>query len=709
MALIKKEIGELLVENGLITDEELKLVQAERARTGDPLTVILSRMGLAGESHLKNALELQYGVPYVALAKVEADEELMTLLPDGIMRQHQLVPVSRQGNRLTIAMVNPNNLLALDDIKYRLKGFQVSPLVCTEDDFQSFMETMYARREAELFVSPEEQERQFIEGDVDLSTLDTIDTDLDMSINEIDLARSAEDAPIIYLANQIIAKAIKQKCSDIHAEPQEEDMIIRYRLDGVLYVDRKLPKAIISALVSRFKVMSSLDIAERRVPQDGRIRVRFANKDIDFRVSTVPGRYGEKVVMRILDSSNVQLSLDKLITDSDSLGHIREMIRKPFGIIFVTGPTGSGKSTSLYSALAELNSPGVNIVTAEDPIEYEMIGINQTQVLREKGLDFSRILRAFLRQDPDVMLVGETRDKETAKVAVEAALTGHLVFTTLHTNDAPSAITRLAEMDIDPFLVASATIGIIAQRLVRKVCAECKTDYVPDRALLEYIGMLDKGQEALADATIKYYRLNVGNNNLPIFYKGVGCDVCNKTGYKGRVGVYEVLRINDEIRELISSGASTAMLRFAAKQSGMIPLKDYSLRLVGEGMTTIDEIIRVTMSDTGGEDKLCPKCRNPIGVDFMKCPFCRVDLKQTCKRCGTFQEAHWSSCPKCGLTTLEAALDGRCECCQANVPGSWHCCPHCQTKRKIVQPVKQVEKPPAKPLEQQSGNEAIAL
>lgn len=714
MALIKKEIGELLVENGLITEDELKLVQAERARTGDPLTVILSRMGLAGESHLKNALELQYGVPYVALAKVEADEELMTLLPDGIMRQHQLVPVSRQGNRLTIAMVNPNNLLALDDIKYRLKGFQVSPLVCTEDDFQNFMETMYTRREAEFFVTPEEQERQFIEGDVDLSTLDTIDTDLDMNINEIDLARSAEDAPIIYLANQIIAKAIKQKCSDIHVEPQEDDMLIRYRLDGVLYVDRKLPKAIISALVSRFKVMSSLDIAERRVPQDGRIRVRFSNKDIDFRVSTVPGRYGEKVVMRILDSSNVQLALDKLISDNEALNNVREMIKKPFGIIFVTGPTGSGKSTSLYSALAELNSPGVNIVTAEDPIEYEMIGVNQTQVLREKGLDFSRILRAFLRQDPDVMLVGETRDKETAKVAVEAALTGHLVFTTLHTNDAPSAITRLAEMDIDPFLVASATIGIVAQRLVRKVCSECKNDYIPDRATLEYIGLLDKGQESLAEATTKYYRLNTNNSNWPIFYKGIGCDVCNKTGYKGRVGVYEVLRINDEIRELISGGASTGMLRFAAKQAGMIPLKDYSLRLVGEGLTTVDEVIRVTMSDTGGEDKLCPKCRNPIGDDFMKCPFCRVDLKQSCKRCGTFQEAHWSSCPKCGLTTAEASMDSRCDCCQASVPGSWQRCPHCQSARKIVIPVK-IETPstpkpqPAKSPESQSANEAIAL
>src|SRR5579875_3360054 len=442
MALVKKEIGELLVDNGLITQDELALVQAEQQKTGEPISLILSRLGLATENHVKSALELQYGVNYVSLSKTEADPECLYVLPEAVMRQHQVVPIARQGNRLTLAMVNPNNLIALDDIKYRLKGVQIKPVVCTEDDFQHFMEETY-----------DEADKSFIEADVDLSTLDVM-AETDEDVNDLDLARQAQDAPIVLLANQILAKAIKRRGSDVHVEPQEREVTVRYRLDGVLFVDRRLPKAILAALTSRYKIMADLDIAERRVPQDGRIRVRFSGRDIDFRVSTVPAKHGEKVVMRLLDKSNTQLGLDKLITEPEILEVVREMVNKPYGILFVTGPTGSGKSTTLYSALAERNSPEVNIVTAEDPIEYDMGGITQVQVLREKGLDFSRILRAFLRQDPDIMLVGETRDRETAKTAVEAALTGHLVFTTLHTNDAPGAMSRLKEMEVDPFLTA---------------------------------------------------------------------------------------------------------------------------------------------------------------------------------------------------------------------------------------------------------------
>ncbi|MBP6350099.1 MAG: Flp pilus assembly complex ATPase component TadA [Candidatus Obscuribacter sp.] len=684
MALIKKEIGDLLVDNGLITNDELKVVQQERMRTGEPISLILSRLGLANETHLKSALETQYGVSYVSLAKVQPASQALELLPEKVMRQHQVVPLYLDGKLLTVAMVNPNNLLALDDVKYRLKSMQIKPVVCTEDDFQHFMETIYAKRQDELTEEWDEQaDKSFIESEVDLSSLDVI-ADFDDTINDLDLARQAQDAPIVQLANQILAKAIKRQCSDVHIEPQDKYVMVRYRLDGVLFVDRKLPKAILAALVSRYKIMADLDIAERRLPQDGRIRVRFSAKDIDFRVSTVPSKHGEKVVMRQLDKSGTTFGLNHLITDPDTLATIRDMVLKPYGIIFVTGPTGSGKTTSLYSALAERNTPEVNILTAEDPIEYEMQGITQVQVLREKGLDFARILRSFLRQDPDIILVGETRDRETAKIAVEAALTGHLVFTTLHTNDAPGAVSRLAEMEVDPYLVASATVGVIAQRLLRRICMDCKEDYTVDRSVLEYLGLLEKSQERLADSTVQYFRLKLDDSGWPVFSRGKGCETCNHTGYKNRIGVYEVMKVNDEIRDLICKNATTAMVRLSAKQAGMIPLKDYSIRLVGQGLTTSDEVVRVTLSDTSGQEKMCSKCRNPITDDFVKCPFCQFDLKVSCLRCGMLQQDDWQSCPKCGRSNEENENEFGCTSCDAEIFGEWHVCPYCQATREAT-------------------------
>jgi type IV pilus assembly protein PilB len=690
MALVKKEIGELLVENGLLTPEEWQSVQVERDKTGEPVSLILARLGLATEAHVKNALELQYGVNYLALTKVEKPEqECLEMLPESLMRQHQVVPVGKDGNRVTVAMVNPNNLAAMDAIKVRLKGTQIKTVVCTEDDFQQFMETVYQQHIDVKKEAADDADQSFITDDVDLSSMDLLGDELD-DASDMDLENQSRAAPVILLANQILAKAIKNKISDIHVEPQEKELLIRYRSDGVLRCDRKLPKQILPALVSRFKVMADLDIAERRLPQDGRIRVRLSGKDIDFRVSTLPAKFGEKVVMRILDKSNTTLGLDKLISEQEVLDVVRDMIQKPFGMIFVTGPTGSGKTTSLYSALAERNTVDINIVTAEDPIEYDMEGVNQCQVLREKGLDFAKILKAFLRQDPNIMLVGETRDKETAKMSVEAALTGHLVFTTLHTNDAAGAITRLEEMEVDPFLIASATLGIVAQRLLRRICGDCKEEYLPDRQTLEYIGILDKSQEKLAPNMVDYYKMRLNEDGWPIFTRGSGkkgeCETCRGTGYKGRVGCYEVLRLNDEIRDLISKHASTALIRFAGKQTGMIPLKDYSIRLVGRGITTIDEVYRVTLSDTGGEDSLCPKCRNPIGDDFLKCPFCQHDLKRTCIRCGTLQQDEWTNCPKCGVSQEQAAMDSKCANCEAKVPGDWVRCPYCQNQRATSAP-----------------------
>ena len=388
-----------------------------------------------------------------------------------------------------------------------------------------------------------------------------------------DLSHSAEDAPIIRMANSILALAIKKGASDIHVEPQEKDLAVRFRIDGELQVVQVLPKKVQMGLISRFKILSKLDIAEKRLPQDGRISVRMEERPIDFRVSTIPSKWGEKICMRILDKSNTLLGLDKLILHPEVLELVREMISQPYGIIYVTGPTGSGKTTSLYSALAELNDPDVNISTAEDPIEYDLPRVNQVQAHKEIGLDFARILRAFLRQDPDIILVGETRDKETAHIAVEAALTGHLVFTTLHTNDAAGAFTRLGEMGVEPFLMSSSTIGVIAQRLTRRLCQACKETYTPDDISLKYMGL---------------------DPSKPLtFYRNKGCDKCSGTGYRGRVGVYEVLRMNAELRRLVASGGSSEAISELAIKNGMKTLKDYTVWLLQNGWTTMDEVLQV--------------------------------------------------------------------------------------------------------------------
>jgi type IV pilus assembly protein PilB len=385
-----------------------------------------------------------------------------------------------------------------------------------------------------------------------------------------DLEQEAKGAPIIRLANTIIAMAIKKGASDIHLEPMEREVKVRFRVDGMLREEMVLPKKIQLPLISRIKIMSKLDITEHRLPQDGRTTLKVSDKPIDFRVSSIPTKFGEKIVTRILDKTNTMLGLDKLITDQDTLALIREMIRKPYGIIYVTGPTGSGKSTTLYSALSELNSPDVNISTVEDPIEYDIAGINQVQVNPDIGLDFARVLRAFMRQDPDIILVGETRDIETAKIAIEAALTGHLVFTTLHANDAPAAFMRLMEMGIEPFLISTSVIGVIAQRLVRRICTVCRETYRPDITVTRYLGLPEETELS----------------------RGVGCEACGFTGYRGRVGVYEVLSINDKVRHLIAEGSDTQVIRAEAMDNGMKSLKDFCLILLREGLTAVDEVLR---------------------------------------------------------------------------------------------------------------------
>jgi type IV pilus assembly protein PilB len=439
--------------------------------------------------------------------------------------------------------------------------------------------------------------------------------------------KGAEDAPIIKLVNRILLKALNERVSDIHVEPQEEYLRVRFRKDGVLReAFENMPKRIISAVIARFKIISNLDIAERRLPQDGRIRRIFEGRKVDFRVSTLPSRYGEKVVIRILDNSSTQLGLDKLITDPETLNIVKDMVSKPFGLILVTGPTGSGKTTSLYSALSEKNDPGINISTVEDPIEYSLPGITQVQVIRQKGLDFSTALRAFLRQDPDVLLVGETRDRETAKTAIEAALTGHLVLTTLHTNDAPGAIARLGEMGIEPFMISSSLIGVLAQRLVRRVCSECRIPYTPTNQELARYG-LSVSQEI----STTFYKANtIPPEEIPAHSANI-CPKCHGVGYQGRCGVYEVMRITENLQTLINKEASTERIKELAVEEGMKTLLAYSLDLVRQGITTLEEVERVTFTDSGVEAEL--KAKRKSGL--------------TCRTCSAELQPEWLDCPYC--------------------------------------------------------------
>jgi type IV pilus assembly protein PilB len=549
--------------------------------------VSVSMMGVLAE-RLEQA-DRHVGIDYVNLARVKVDPRVVTLLPQSMMNEHKVLPIAFVNNRLTLAMTNPNNIVAFDDVRRVIKGVMIEPAVVAEDDFRRFMTTTYPT----LVVKPEPgatPRAAAVAGrgaavaaapaptTVDLLQSDLIrEIQLEADAREVqaetkqDLMSASEDAPIIRLANSVLGLAIKQGASDIHIEPMEQDVTVRFRVDGVLQVLQKLPKRVQLGLISRLKILARLDIAEKRLPQDGRISVTMENKPIDFRVSTVPGKWGEKICMRILDKSNTSLGLDTLITEAPTLALIRDIIAQPYGIIYVTGPTGSGKTTTLYSALAELNEPGVNISTVEDPIEYDLPGVTQIQANGQIGLTFAAVLRSFLRQDPDILLVGETRDKETAHTAVEAALTGHLVFTTLHTNNAAAAFTRLNEMGIEPFLVSSSTVGVIAQRLARRLCQQCRQEYPAD-----------------ANAA-RYFEIAEGT---PLFKAG-GCAACGGRGVRGRIGIYEVMRMTPSLRAMVGTGSRAEEIHAAALEQGMVDLRRYAARLLTAGLTTVEEVTSV--------------------------------------------------------------------------------------------------------------------
>jgi type IV pilus assembly protein PilB len=539
------------------------------------------------------------GVEYIQLGKLQFDERVLALLPEATLKQYKVIPVSFNNNRLTLAMVDPNNLLALDDVRRVIKGVMIEPVVCTEEDFKKFMSGTYAQMMAKAAKKQQQQQAAELQpmmvkaatttapgqpmdaeavlAQLQTAGLDNIDTEGEEAPTETrasatELTAAAEDQPIVKLANAILGLSIQKSASDIHIEPREKEIHVRFRQDGLLNLVQTLPKKVQMGLISRLKILAKLDISEKRLPQDGRISVKMLEKLIDFRVSSIPTKWGEKICMRLLDKSNTTLGLDKVIGHVPTLEKVREMIAQPYGIMFVTGPTGSGKTTTLYSALSELNDPDVNISTVEDPIEYDLTGANQVQVHKEIELDFARVLRAFLRQDPDIILVGETRDTETAKIAVEAALTGHMVFTTLHTNDAAGTFTRLHEMKIEPFLVSSSTIGVIAQRLARRLCKTCKEAYKPDPA--------DK----------KYWDISADKDVT--FYKAKGCSMCNNSGYKGRVGLYEVMRMSTNLKAMVAANRNSTEITDAAIKEGMLTLKAYGVQMMLDGHTSPEEVLQ---------------------------------------------------------------------------------------------------------------------
>ncbi|WP_448381059.1 GspE/PulE family protein [Gloeomargarita sp.] len=639
-------IGKEIIKKGIANREQITKALQKSREEGRPLPEVLQQLTgkalpveLVRQYKRQQLFELKvlYGVesldPELTPISMDNVRELVgNLIPLETCRRYSLMPVARtegENPSLIVAMVNPDNLQALDELNRitRAKGLRLRRRVIAQEDFLRLLNQYVNEVQAKAASATQSVE---IVTDIDLSQYEELQEAKEEE--EVDLAEAlagADEAPIVALANNILAKALTEGVSDIHIEPQEDYLRIRFRKDGVLRQGwENLPKQVIPAVTSRFKIMANLDIAERRLPQDGRIRKVFQGRKIDFRVNTLPMRYGEKICMRILDNSSTQLGLDKLITDPETLAIVREMVKRPYGLILVTGPTGSGKTTTLYSCLAERNDPGVNISTAEDPIEYTLPGLTQVQVIREKGMDFATILRAFLRQDPDVILVGETRDKETAKTAIEAALTGHLVLTTLHTNDAPSAVARLAEMEVEPHMVSASLIGVLAQRLMRRVCTECRIPYTPTAEELARFGLKGSGQG------LTFYRANTLSPEQVRQAKAEGrpvCSKCNGAGYKGRCGVYEVMRVTERIQSLITQNAPTEVIKEAAVEEGMKTLLAYSLELVRQGLTTLEEVERVTFTDTGLEAELkakrkqglvCRNCHASLKPEWMECPYC---------------------------------------------------------------------------------------
>jgi len=591
-------IGELLLKEKKITPDQLQQALAAQKANGGKLGYNLVKMGFVKDEEITALLSKQYGVPSINLAQFQIDPAVVKLVPPETAQKYQIIPLSRSGASLTIAMTDPTNVFAMDDIKF-MTGYNVEPVVASETAIVEAVQKYYPLKagaggkgaaagkggapgasggnmSALDMASKGLEEMQALADSGDVEVLEEL-----QEISAEALAKEGEAAPVVRLVNVVLMSAIQKGASDIHIEPYEKELRIRYRIDGILYNIMNPPMKFRDAISSRVKIMAKLDIAEKRLPQDGRIKIRFSDngqqKEIDFRVSVLPTLFGEKIVMRLLDKDKLMLDMTRLGFEEESLAKFEAAILRPWGMVLVTGPTGSGKTNTLYSSISKVNTPETNIMTAEDPVEFNLVGVNQVQIRENIGLNFAAALRSFLRQDPNIILVGEIRDFETAEIAVKAALTGHLVLSTLHTNDAPSTVNRLMNMGIEPFLVASSVHLICAQRLVRRICEQCKEANPTSPPALIQAGFTAEEAETVAPM------------------KGIGCDRCNNTGYKGRVGLYEVLEVTEELRELILVGASGLELRRKAVDEGMITLRRSGLRKVMAGMTSIEEVVRETV------------------------------------------------------------------------------------------------------------------
>jgi type IV pilus assembly protein PilB len=557
----KKRIGEILVDSGLITEKRLQDAIKEGKRTGVRLGSVLVDGGYVTEEEVSKALSEQYGIPYILLENVIIDPEMIKIIPEVIARRHKIIPITMEGDKLVLATFDPLNVFAMDDIK-KSSDKEISPVVCSENSIQKAIDQHYS-----------------IKGDIDDIVLKLDSAEFNLLEKEEDipevLVKIAGETPIIKIVNMIIFQAIRDQASDIHIEPQEDVLRVRMRIDGVLHEISKLPRRLHPAITSRIKILGNLDIAEKRVSQDGRFNMKVGNSEVDIRLSTLPTIYGEKAVMRILDKSSMLLNIDDLGMTENSKAGIIKMVKKPFGMILITGPTGSGKTTTVYTVLNRINTLKKNIVTVEDPVEYQLGIINQVQINPKAGVTFADSLRTILRQDPDIIMIGEVRDRETAEIAINAALTGHLVISTLHTNDAAGTISRLLDMEIEPFLISSSINCVVGQRLVRKICNSCKVPYTPDKYLLEELGIKSGGKPLT-------------------LYKGEGCKNCRDTGYKGRVGMYEVLTVTDEIRREILKKSDSSAIRNSALKSGFVPLREDGIQKVLDGITTIEEVMQAT-------------------------------------------------------------------------------------------------------------------